>query len=353
MKLEHLPDETILSGVAKLLGSERRALAQLIAHLVEVDSRRLYAKAACPSLFEFCLRRLGLSEGEAFRRMTAARLVRRFPSILGKIERGEIHLSALVLLRRYLTEENHAELLELASRKTKGEVEKAIARRFPKPDVRPSIRKLPSVRTASARTTDSLSCAPATATVPAAITPAAITPAPTRAPTRATCGDVAMSDPASVANGSGSSNVVSASTATTTSPVDATLPMRPVPPRPTVSQTVKSRVEPLSEARYKLQLTIDAALRAKLERATELMSHRNPHADLTVILDRALDVLIARLEKEKLGMTERPQERRRSAKLGYVTRAVRREVIVRDGGQCLMIDRISASRSRPPTLSRA
>ena len=36
-------------------------------------------------MFEFCTRKLGLSEGEAFRRLTAARLVQRFPKLLEAI----------------------------------------------------------------------------------------------------------------------------------------------------------------------------------------------------------------------------------------------------------------------------
>ena len=81
MKLEHLSDAEVLAGVQALLGSERSYSARMVAHLAEIESRRLHLKAAYPSLFAYCVNALKLSEGEAFRRITATRLLRRFPEI--------------------------------------------------------------------------------------------------------------------------------------------------------------------------------------------------------------------------------------------------------------------------------
>jgi hypothetical protein len=47
----------------------RRALADLLAHLGEVEERRLHLRAAFPSLFSYCVTRLGFSEDEACRRI--------------------------------------------------------------------------------------------------------------------------------------------------------------------------------------------------------------------------------------------------------------------------------------------
>src|SRR5262245_56210261 len=143
MKLADLSNEELLSGLSAFVGDERRLLARLIAYLGEVEERRLHLEAAYPSLFEYCIRRLGMSDGEAFRRITAARLARQFPTILTKVEQGDIHLSALILLRDYLTQSNHAELLREACGKTKREVQQMLAARFPKPDAPTSIRSLP------------------------------------------------------------------------------------------------------------------------------------------------------------------------------------------------------------------
>jgi hypothetical protein len=127
--------------VIRLVSSERRTLAALLAHLVEVEDRRLHLAIGCSSLFEYCRRQLALSEGEAFRRMTAARLARRLPVIFALIASGDLHLTALCLLRDHLTEANHRELFEQAPGKSKREVEELVARLAPRPDVPSLLRK--------------------------------------------------------------------------------------------------------------------------------------------------------------------------------------------------------------------
>ena len=83
-----------------------------------------------------------MSEGAAFRRITAARLVKRFPALLERIERGELHLSTLVVLRPHLTEWNVEELAAAAAGKSQREVEELLARLAPKADVRSAIVEL-------------------------------------------------------------------------------------------------------------------------------------------------------------------------------------------------------------------
>jgi hypothetical protein len=123
MSLTHLSDEALVASLASVCADERRLLARLIQHLVEVEDRRLHLKAACSSMFDFCVRRLGMSEGGAFRRLNAARLVRRFPGMVNAIERGELHLSSLVLLRDHLTEANVEALVAATRGKSKREVD--------------------------------------------------------------------------------------------------------------------------------------------------------------------------------------------------------------------------------------
>jgi hypothetical protein len=99
MNLAHLSNDALLAGVRSLADQGRRGLARLLAHLGEVEERRLDLESACGSLFDFCVRRLSMSEEEAWRRVAAARLVRRFPTARSMIERGEIHLTGLLMRR--------------------------------------------------------------------------------------------------------------------------------------------------------------------------------------------------------------------------------------------------------------
>src|SRR5579859_1380402 len=269
MKLTELSDVQLLEGLKSLVGQGRAVLARLLAHLVEVEERRLHLEAACPSLFQFCVQRLGMSEDEACRRIHAARLVRCFPDLLVRVERGELTLSTVGLLRDALTESNYSELVEAAAGKTKSEVQALLARQSPRPDV-------PAVITA-------VSTQPPIPAVGAAVVPA-----------------------------------------------------------PVAARGPQPQLSPLSEARHEVQFTASDELRRKLERARDLMRHANADGDLAVVVERAMDLLIAKLERQRLAKASRPREVRaddaRATNLASVSRATRRAVFERDGEQYTFSD---------------
>jgi hypothetical protein len=60
------------------------------------------------------------------------------------VARGELQLSVLSLLGPHLNPENAAELFEACVRKSCEQVELLLAARFPRPDVREAIRRLPT-----------------------------------------------------------------------------------------------------------------------------------------------------------------------------------------------------------------
>ena len=85
-RLEHLSDARLLESLGGALRTQRRSLAELVAHLGEVEERRLQLEAACSSLFAYCVGRLAMSEDEACRRIDLARLARRFPALFAELE---------------------------------------------------------------------------------------------------------------------------------------------------------------------------------------------------------------------------------------------------------------------------
>jgi len=141
-RLEHLSDTDLLAGTRRLVGRQNQVLAELLAHLAEVEARGVHRLRACPSLYAYCLYELRMSEDAAFRRARVARLARRFPVIFQKVADGELHLTALVLLAPHLTEENHRELLALAKHRTKREVLRLVRRLAPEPGVPDRIEPL-------------------------------------------------------------------------------------------------------------------------------------------------------------------------------------------------------------------
>ena len=80
--LSLLSDRDLLAGLKNAVSADRRATAELIAHLTEVDRRRLYAREACSSMFVYCTERLGLSADATQKRIQVARASRRFPQLL-------------------------------------------------------------------------------------------------------------------------------------------------------------------------------------------------------------------------------------------------------------------------------
>jgi hypothetical protein len=76
--LDGVADRDLQAELTRLLASGSRTEARVIAHLAAVEERRLHLVAGGSSLFGYCVHRLRLSENEAFHRITAARLARRF-----------------------------------------------------------------------------------------------------------------------------------------------------------------------------------------------------------------------------------------------------------------------------------
>src|SRR5512132_4742561 len=79
-----------------LLRSERNTLADFILVLAELDRRELFRELGYASLFQFLQRELGLSDGLAYFRMKACRLVRDFPQIVEPLRDGRLCVTNVV-----------------------------------------------------------------------------------------------------------------------------------------------------------------------------------------------------------------------------------------------------------------
>jgi hypothetical protein len=264
--------------------AERIASADVVEHLMEVERRRLYLSQACSSLYTYARERLRYSEDAALKRARVARLALRLPRVLDELRSGAIHLTGLFLLERYLNDENAEELLALARGTSRRELEKVLAMRFPRPDVPSTIKALDGA--ASSTTGGSHR--------EAASGPSSWFSCP-ETDTRAARGGSHAGD-------------------------------------------FRSRVEPLSADRYRVEFTASATLRAKIEQARELTSHALPNGDLALLFERALDELIERELKRRVG-AGRPR-RRVNPRPGsrHVSLTVARRVWERDRGQCAFVD---------------
>lgn len=132
MKLNHLSDQSLHSHLIQLAQKERELLAQILWHLREVDRRKLYCDYKCGSLYEYCLRVLKYSEGQASRRVNASRLLKEVPEIIEKIEAGTLNLTQINQVNQFFNDEEiqgpvkKKKIIELIEGKTTRESEKIL-----------------------------------------------------------------------------------------------------------------------------------------------------------------------------------------------------------------------------------
>jgi hypothetical protein len=236
--LKAIPDDELLHRLGELLRQSRRVEADLVAHIGEVDLRRLYAREAAPSMFAYCTERLHLSEAEAYLRIAAARASREHPMLLEMLRDGRLHLSAIAKLAPHLTRDNREALLERAVHRSKRQIEELVAELVPRPDAPAVMRRLPAGRVHHEPT-------PTLELRPDAVAPS-----------------MAWTHPNGVA-----------STAHRPAPGAAGEPAFELRP-----DAVEGRasIEPLAPARYKVQFTASAELHDNTARDRLEFHHRHP-----------------------------------------------------------------------------
>ncbi len=87
-----------------LAAQERKLTAEVIQLLLEVERSKEHLDRGYSSMFDFCVKELGYSEGCAARRVNAMRLYRSTPEVAKKIETGELTLTNAAKLQTVLTQ---------------------------------------------------------------------------------------------------------------------------------------------------------------------------------------------------------------------------------------------------------
>ena len=315
LSLKSVRDEDLLCQLHQLVKQSRGVEAEIVALVGEVELRRLYAREACSSMFEYCRRVLGLRENEAYLRITVSRAARENPVLLETLRDGRLHLSGIARLAPHLTRQNSEAVLNRASGMSHREIRELVCELEPRPDVAPSVRKLPR--------------RPA---------PGGGSPLQLGAP---------RVEPDAV-------NLESRVTAPACSPlVEPLAPGRPplvqplCPARPPLVQPLAPArpplVEPLAPGRYQVRFTASAELREKLERLQALMRSSVPDGDLARIIDIAITEKLERVEARRFGKARAPRrnlaETDTTPSSRHIPAAVRRLVYERDGGRCAYRDR--------------
>jgi HNH endonuclease len=290
-RLGGLGNDELLAALAGLVRREHEVMSDLLAHLAELDERRLYLELGFSSLFAYCTEALGFCKSAAGRRIAVARVCRRYPEAFARVARGELQLLVLSLLAPHLNSENAAELFDACSRKSCEQVEQFLAARFPKPDVRDLIRRLPAR--------------------------------------------------AEVAPDGGSAGDATQLACTSTQSNSPRVAAPPVPPTQSPIPAQR-KLEPLSPDRFGVHFTADAEFRELLEEVRALASHREAVGNLLRLMKRGLEAYRRELQKQRFGVGRKPRRLQRGAvgeskshtRTRHVPTAVSREVYLRDEGRC-------------------
>ncbi len=134
-----LTPHQLVTETRRLIAVRAANTADLLEHLAEIDSRRLFVEAAYSSMQAFCVGELHMSEDSADKWLQALRAIERCPALLDAIAEGRLHLSAVNLIASRLTSDNAGELIALASRRSCAEIRARLTERdrvsTPAPDL--------------------------------------------------------------------------------------------------------------------------------------------------------------------------------------------------------------------------
>src|SRR5256714_3140879 len=255
--VESLSASDLRTGTHELVRRSHGVEAQLLVYLGEIEERKVYRDWSFSSMFAFCVCELGFSEDVACNRIAIARAARSMPVILDVLRSGKVHLAGLRLLAPHLTTENQDDVLAEAAGKSKREIEVLVARLAPKPPVPTIVRKLP----------DRSTSVPESPTLSFDSTVAAVLPE--------------------------------------SSAASAFVP--PIPSEPPRDQR-RARIAPLAEDIFKFQFTASRACHEKFRQAQELLRHRVPNGDVAAIFEKALDLLLEKVKKERFATGRKPRQ---------------------------------------------
>ncbi len=138
--MEYRSDGDIRRAFEELTRRERKITTEILVHLVEVEKRKIFAKAGYGSLFDYCSRGLGYSESAAGRRIRAARCIRDYPQVLALLCAGEVTICSISAIAGILNRENQRAILQAIRGKSKRKIDRIVADSRPGAIVRDRIR---------------------------------------------------------------------------------------------------------------------------------------------------------------------------------------------------------------------
>ncbi|MEQ1834608.1 MAG: HNH endonuclease [Candidatus Eisenbacteria bacterium] len=290
--LRSLPTPLLVRQLDALAAQELATDADVLAHLAELEVREEFLRLGYDSMQDYCMRRLRMSEDRANKRIRVCRTALTFPVIFEMIADGRLNVGSVLVLAAHLTEANAAGLLDEAANLTRVELEFMLARRFPRVGLRDDSPAL------------ELNCGIA------GNSGVEVAPGPPPVPS-------------DLANG-----------ASSTGPLRETRGQQNVAAsRP----ALHAKFTPLSADCVQLRGQLSMAAYEHFQRVRALASHAVPSGNAAQVIEYALKLAAAMLDKRKFGkgVRTRPSDAKPNGR--YVPAAVRQAVCERDGARCAYV----------------
>jgi len=135
-------DTKLVSSINRLVNIECATTVDILFHLIEVESRKLYLGLGHGSLFQFATVELGYSEPAAVRRISASRLMSLYPEVREMLLAKKLSLTTASLIKGVITKENSRELLGNCAGKSRRQVEEILSVLKPKNACREQIKAI-------------------------------------------------------------------------------------------------------------------------------------------------------------------------------------------------------------------
>lgn len=304
-EISKLKDKELLEKFEFFSKQEKEMTAQVVAHLAEIDKRKLYLDEGYSSLFTYVTQKYRYSESAAYRRIQAARLSQRFPDIIPLIKKGELNLMTLSLIAPHLKEENKEKIFPQVFKKSTRAVEYFISSFSQKQDQKQEMMR-DKIRILSPMTSE-----------------------------------IRKMDMPEKSK-------------------DLDLFSKENPAQTAQNFTTSAGSNPI-ERRVKIEFCAKESLAKKIERAKEVLRHKYPQGKLEDIFEEAMELLlekkdperkIKRIEEKEFHGTKENRETLRNGdkddrevnkdskkQTRYIPQSIQREVYKRDEGKCSYVSR--------------
>ncbi len=147
MNLKALSDQALLAATEKLAHEERELLLAVLAHLREIERRRLFCDLGFASLHAYAVKHLKYSDDQAARRINAMRLISDLPDVAAKVQSGKLSLSNASSAQTFskrtaMSPEKKRDLVKKLENKSTREAEREMAAINPQAVRKDSVRSV-------------------------------------------------------------------------------------------------------------------------------------------------------------------------------------------------------------------